>query len=273
MSNDNQSTQEAKINRIAKAQEAVKQMRESGLSPRERGHQRTLQALDWIYKWGWTSSTILEILTGQSVSTLTARLVKSGLLRATVTESAGGVPDIPRRFFTLTQLGLDTIMKQQTVLIDYDIRPERVNQEMLKHDSLAQISTANLFRTRKITNYFTESMLSEKSAKNKKQHDAVWIWQDGKKTGLEVELTKKWDRKLDQFVYSNLLSIQEKKVDNVQIYTDSQAIVDSYKEAFTPKQKYTIWKKNDKNFYDAVETREVPEWAREKVKCFLIERF
>ena len=116
-------------------------------------------------------------------------------------------------------------------------------------------------------------MLAARSEKNKKQHDAVWVWQDGKKTGLEVELSAKWERKLDQFIYSNLLSIQEKKVDNLRIYSDSKAIVDRYKEAFAPKQKYTIWKKNEKNFYDAVETKEVPDWTREKVRCFLIERF
>lgn len=273
MRNDIQSTQEAKKNRIAKAQEAAKAMRESGLSPRERGHQRTLQALDWVYKWGWTSSTILELLTGQSVSTLTARLVKSGLLRATVTESAGGIPDIPRRFFTLTQIGLDTIMKQQTVLIDYDIRPERVNQEKLKHDGLAQSGTARLLQTGKISDYFTESMLAAKSEKNKKQHDVVWLWLDGKKTGVEIELTPKWTRKLDQFIHSNLLSIEEKKVDNIRIYSDAQPTVERYQEVFAPKEKYSIWRKNDKNFYDAMETREVPAWTKEKIQCFLIERF
>ena len=273
MSNDTETIPQGKKDRIAKAQEAVIAMRESGLSPRERGHQRTLQVLDWVYKWGWTSSTVLALLTGQSVSTLTARLVKSGLLRATVTDSAGGVPDIPRRFFTLTQSGLDAITKQQEVLIDYDIRPERVNQDQLKHNGIAQSATARLLQNGKITDYFTEAMLSAKSEKNKKQHDAVWVWRDGTKTGLEVELSAKWERKLDQFIYSNLLSVQEKKVDKIQIHSDSQAIVDRYKEAFAPKQKYTIWKKNEKNFYDAVETKEVPAWTKEKVLCVLIKRF
>ncbi|MBU0593901.1 MAG: hypothetical protein KKH74_09215 [Gammaproteobacteria bacterium] len=58
-----------------------------GQSPNKRSQQKRLRVLDWIYRWGWSSADIINIVSGQATKGYAAKLVQAGLLRETLTSS------------------------------------------------------------------------------------------------------------------------------------------------------------------------------------------
>lgn len=249
-----------------------------GKSPRARGDEKMRVALDWVYRWGWSSPKIIEQIGGASRSGLAARLVKRGLLRATRTESGGGLKGIPEIMLTLTELGQQEVERttdNSDNLLDYDRDPYRIDQLKLRHDTLAQQATAKALAAGTIQNFRTERELAQRSQKGFKQPDIVWLV-DGKRIGIEVELTAKWSRQFDQFVHSCLLSLssnenKEPRFHQILLATDSPAIKRRYEEAFTPGKSYDYWMKDGNGKWKVESARKVPAWVEGRFKCKLFD--
>lgn len=244
-----------------------------GLPPVKAGQIKTKKALLWVYRWGWSTSTILEIVGGAKGSGLASRLVRRGLLKATKTE-AGPAAGAPTAILTLTQQGQNEVEKyieNQDDLIEYQLDPYRIDQSKIRHGQLAQSATAKNLRDGGIVDYITEPMGASKSKKYAKQHDIIWIYEDGEKIGVEVELSAKWKRKLDEFVLSCILSIKNKVVSGIYIATDSKAIQNRYSVAFEVGKEFGKWEKSELGFSKQVDTHKVPEFIKGKVTCILIE--
>lgn len=262
-------TQEAKA-RLSAARAAM------GSSPRARGQEKLRIALDWIYRWGWSSPQVLDMATSGSRSGLAARLERLKLIKQTKTEAGGSVKAIPVFMLTLTSVGLDEVERLREDLIQYDLDPYKIDQTKLRHDEIAQRATADALKKGSITDFRTPKELAAKSEKNVKQPDILWIDKSGQRMGIEVELSAKWDRKLDQFVFGCLQSLSEKaqpvqKVDVVAVISDSKAIIKRYKEAFLPGSKIGIWTKNEKGFWSQTKEIEVPKWVEGKMLWRFIE--
>ena len=248
----------------------------NGQSPRERGDEKMRLALDWIYRWGYSSPKVIELIGGAARSGLSARLVKRGLLRSTRTESGGGLKGVPDVILTLTELGQQEIERVSNKLLQYDQDPYRVNQLKLRHDTLAQTATAKALTNGSIQDFRTERELAQRSQQGVKQPDVLWAM-DNLRVAVEIELTAKWDRLLDQFVDSciNALSSsneKEPRFHQILLATDSPAISKRYKAAFDPGQTYGIWKKDDKaGRWKMDGTRKVPNWIEGKFVCKLFD--
>lgn len=247
----------------------------NGQSPRSIGAQKQRVALDWIYRWGWSSSTILDLATGGGRTGLAVRLVKNGLLASTKTES-GGVKGSPNNLLTLTPKGLDEAERHCMDLIQYEIDPYRIDQSKLRHDSLAQRATATSLTSGTITHFKTPKELAAKSNKETKQPDVIWIEKDNRRIGVEIELSAKWERKLDQFVNSCIISMstdahEVNVVNKIYLVSDSKAIITRYREAFTPDRIFKLWFKNDRGFWMSDKSKKVPEWTKEKISFQFIE--
>jgi hypothetical protein len=245
-----------------------------GISPRARGEEKTLLALNWIYKWGWSSPQTLELVVGSTRSGIGARLVKKKLLTSTRTESGGSVKGIPVFILTLTPEGLDSVERHLEEIYEYELDPYRINQSNLRHYEFAQRATANALASGKIKGYLTEKETSQKSAFGIKQHDIIWINPQDKKIGMEIELSAKWKRKLDIFVYSCIRSLQKidgkSQVDHIHIVTDSKAIQKRYEVAFKVGQQFSRWEKTERGFFTEIEPEIVPEYVRGKITCEFI---
>jgi len=244
-----------------------------GLPPVKAGQIKTKKALLWVYRWGWSTSTILEIVGGAKGSGLASRLVRRGLLKATKTE-AGPAAGAPTAILTLTQQGQNEVEKHienQNDLIEYQLDPYRIDQSKIRHGQLAQSATAKNLRDGSIVDYITEQMAAAKSEKNVKQHDIVWICDNGEKTGIEVELSAKWARKLDEFVLSCIKSINNKKVNQIYIVTDSKAIQNRYAVAFEVGHIFGKWEKSELGFSKKVGTYKVPDYVDGKISCLLLQ--
>ena len=256
--------------KLAKARAAL-----NGQSPRLIGAQKQRIALDWIYRWGWSSATILDLATGGGRTGLATRLVKNGLLAATKTES-GGVKGAPNSLLTLTSKGLDEAERHCVDLIQYDVDPYRIDQTKLRHDGLAQRATANSLNSGSTKHFKTPKELAAKSDKETKQPDVIWITKDDKRIGIEIELSAKWERRLDQFVNSCIISMSAEAnaincVDRIYLVSDSKAIITRYKEALTPDRLYKLWSKNDRGFWMSDKLTKVPEWTKDKISFQFIE--
>ena len=256
--------------KLAKARAAL-----NGQSPRLIGAQKQRIALDWIYRWGWSSATILDLATGGGRTGLATRLVKNGLLAATKTES-GGVKGAPNSLLTLTSKGLDEAERHCLDLIQYEIDPYRIDQSKLRHDGLAQRATANSLKSGNTKHFKTPKELAAKSDKETKQPDVIWITKDDKRIGIEIELSAKWERRLDQFVNSCMISMstsahETNQVDQIYLVSDSKAILTRYSAAFTAGSKFNRWTKNDRGFWMSTSISEVPTWVKERMLFKFIE--
>ncbi len=258
------------------AAHAARATRLGGLSPRARGEEKVAEALDWIYRWGWASPQTVDSLSGAKRRGLGARLVRHGLLVATRTQAGGAGHGVPSLILTLSPTGQAEVERHRTNLLPYNRDPYKIRQDQLRHYELAQRATAGSLLNGAITSFKTELETAQRSAAGQKQPDVEWTFPSGIKAGVEVELTAKWARDLDQFVLgclSSLASSEERpaRYGLIVLLTDSPAIRKRYLQAFEPGRSFNRWQKNVRGHWEAVSKATVPDWVTDKILCKLID--
>lgn len=232
-------------------------------SSRKAGREKDLSALFWVYAWGWSSPSVVDFYASPNRRGIAARLVKKGFLSEHITDGgkARGKPD---KVLTLTQDGVAEVeaFLTEDQLLPYPSHSEKIiawNQ--LRHDLLTQKYSAQALANGNIVDYLTPRQTAKKSDKNTKQHDSIWVLKDHKKIAIEVELSAKWDRDLDDFVRKCIFSASKHgQVDAIGVLSQSQAIIDRYKSALSVGANYHIWEKNTSGKWYIKQTRTVPEW-------------
>lgn len=210
----------------------------SGLIPVKAEKIETEKALLWVYRWGWSTSKIIEVVGGAKRSGLANRLIKRKLLTATKTEAGpfGGAPSL---MLTLTKDGKNEVEKHlehESDLIRYQLNPYRIDQTKIIHSGKVQLCTAKNLSGGSIVDYKTDAMRREKSQKNVKEYSAVWILKDGSKIGFDIESSQKWGDKLIKFTASCNSSINRGDVQKIIIFTQSKAIKSNYEKALRSSQ-------------------------------------
>lgn len=262
-----------KIQRLAEARQALAN---SGKTTRELGRERIHLALDWVYRWGWSSPSTIDLLSGAQRRGLSAKLVKSGLMVETKTAAGSIVEDIPAKIVTLSDTGIAEVERFRENLLDYNTNPYKVNQALLRHDLLAQKATIKNLNSGAIQDFKTPRELSEKSERQLKQPDVLWNVSESRTMAVEIELTAKFERKLDDFVLGIILSLKashEKpaRFNSCAIISDSDAILKRYKAAFDPGKKVHAWKKDAQSKWHIDRQYDVPEWVRGKMQWLKID--
>lgn len=245
---------------------------ESGLSSIARGRQKEQIVLMWIYRWGWASAGMIDKLAGSPNNGYAKKLERHKLIQGVRTESGGGRKGVPNFIFTLTEFGQQEVERNVEVLLNCELDPYRINQANLRHDELTQQATCKaLNETQIITEFSTPKERTSLYKKGIKDFDVIWTKIDGEKLGIEVELTGKWSRKLDQFISSLHTALIEKVVTEVMIVTDSRAIHTRYSSAFKAGSTYFLWSKDSQSRWKTTESKQVSEEFSERVKCVLLE--
>lgn len=254
--------------------QAARAAKLGGTSPRQRGAEKAATVLRWIYLWGWCSPSLAARLAGDPKSGVATRLEKSRLVTRTRTESGGGIRSIPRQILTLTENGLEEVTRRlasEADLLEYDLDPFRVRQDTLRHDQVMQEATFRALQASLIEGYLTPRQLNRGSKKDAKEPDAIWIHKSGHRQAVEVELSAKFGRRLDEFVRKTLIGIRDGLFDSAVIVSDSPGLLQRYNGAFAPGSKYSIWDQDASRHWTMTETRLVPEAFRDKVVCQLID--
>jgi hypothetical protein len=261
---------EARINlQLAKAREAIAL---TGKSPRALGIESKLKIINWIYQWGYTSSTIGQSLLNRTAGGYLQKLANQDVLVATKTSSG-----TPVNYFTLSPVGLELAESNTTQLFKYsEIDAFRVNQSTMRHNLIAQELTVNALATGLIATYQTERMFEIQGDKlGIKKPDIIWQTNKGMRTAVEIELSAKWDRILDDFILKIIRSLKSKEgdkhyLDRFIIFTDSAAILERYKTAMQSTSNVHTWIKNSRGHWVIENTYPVPNWLVEKVDFQLI---
>ena len=253
-------------------------LQKMGMTPKERHAEKMQLCLDWIYRWGCSSVGVLDILLNVQRAGFPAKLVKSGLLSSTTTESGGLARGIPAAYLVLTDAGLSEALRFASELLQYNTNPLWVKQPLLRHNLLVQRITANALVAGSIADYKTEQQSAAKSRSGIKQPDVMWYTAAGTKIGVELELTAKWYRQFDEFILRvvRLLTKENPGADKVVFATDSPAILDRYRSAFTAGNKVPLWREdNNKHWIIAKENKQVKTFSvpnlEGKIQWILIE--
>jgi len=248
------------------------ELKAQGKTTRQLGRERIYFALDWVYRWGWSSPSMIDMTTGASRRGLCAKLVKSNLLIETKTAAGKILEDLPSKIVTLSDDGLAHVEKhkQEQELLDYPLNPYKVNQALLRHDLLSQKATIKNLLGGKIQEFRTPRELAAKSQPGVKQPDVLWINEAGRRIAVEVELTAKFGRKLDDFVWSIVLSLSQvgdraPLFETCIVVSDSDAIIKRYRSAFRPGATVHRWIKNNQSHWKIDKTLNVPEYIQGKM--------
>lgn len=246
----------------------------TGRSPRQIGLESRQTVLDWIYRWGYTSSTVVQSLLGRTSAGYAQKLARQGLLTSTKTKSG-----TPASYFTLTELGLHEAERFACALHRYpELDNYKVNQQQIRHYLIAQNITLNGLRAKTISNYETERMFDQSGDKSRvKRPDIIWQTNTDLRVAVEVELSPKWDRDLDEFVLGvtralNSQGNQPSTYNRFAIITDSEAIIERYRAAMQPGASLAIWEKNQRNHWVKDKTVSVPDWLITKIDFQLISK-
>lgn len=254
-----------KLGKTEQLRLAREKLQKSGKNPTEIGKSNLLKILLLIYQWGYTSPTNAQTFLGITRGGYLQRLTEQGWLKKVKTESGN-----PKFIYTLTESGLAEAERYASFQIRYvEIDPYRINQQLLRHNLLAQEITINALKSGVIDDYQSERMLSIQDKPGQKRVDACWL-KATIKIGIEIELSKKWDRKLDEFVSGVINALENNNYSQFIIFSDSPAIISAYSAAMQPSTCYRSWKKNNKGIWQADEVKTVPVWLINKVSFQLI---
>jgi len=248
------------------------ELKAQGKTTRQLGRDRIYFALDWVYRWGWSSPSVIDMTTGASRRGLCAKLVRAGLMIETKTAAGKILEDLPSKIVTLSDDGLAYVEKQKDdkELLYYPLNPYRVNQSLLRHDLLSQKATLKNLREGKIQAFRTPRELASKSQANAKQTDVLWLTKEGRRIAVEVELSAKFGRKLDDFVWSIVLGLSQvgdraPLFETCILVSDSDAIIKRYRAAFRPGATVQRWIKNNQSHWKIDKTLKVPEYIQGKM--------
>jgi hypothetical protein len=246
---------------------------QSGKNPRQIGRESRLKILKWIYRWGYTSSSIGQLLLNRTSGGYMQKLAKQNWLVATKTKSG-----VPSSFFTLSQIGLEEAERHSLTLSKYlEIDQFKVEQTKIRHYLIAQESTIRALESGVIVDYKTERMFfNQGDTLGSKRPDIIWVTGSGTRIAVEVELSAKWERVLDDFVLKIIRALKtnsdsKSEFNRFIIISDSAAIIRRYEEAVQPDAEVSAWVKNSRGHWVIEKTYRIPDWLITKVDFQLIE--
>lgn len=213
----------------------------TGNDMRARGRIKEERALNWVYRWGWSTPGIIDSWCGAANRNTSTNLVKKGLLKAIET-GWDGTKNRPKKILTLTDLGLSFAVEKAANLVKYKGSFSSINLLHLRHYFYAQLMTLNAASNGEIIDFQTEAEFNEKSEKNEKRPDVLWHLPSGEVAAIEVELTEKHGPQLLKFVDDSTMQLymDEAQTGHAPLYTrliiasTSEGILKRYRAVFAP---------------------------------------
>lgn len=229
------------------------------MTPRQLGAQKAAQGLDWVHRWGWSCGAVLSTLAGTGRNSgLGARLVKNGWLRREPIKIVSSYTAVPTDLLTITDAGVIELIALRGELAPSkaDAVNKRIDRKNVIHDLKVQRLTLQFMGRLPdeeipseffeeyglVTDFLTAHQHGEASLE-RKIPDAVWVTESGHTLAIELELTPKYKRELDQFITGHI-SLQRREVggmDGLVTFFSSSAAADRYRAAMTPGSQITSW--------------------------------
>lgn len=235
----------------------------SGKTAQQIGHERTLQALRWVHLFGWSTASLLEQLVHTNRGGLGARLVRQGLLKQHLSPGGGGIKGAPLAVLTLTPAGEAYVTRYADSIDELNTYSPSIGWAQLRHDCLVQeLAIKALAATDG-----SLRIISDREARSRgisgKIHDLVLQQDDIRlRTFIEVELTPKRGRELDDFVLGccqSMLAAENAGDEAVlHVYSDSPALLRHYRQRLSANAVFHTWKRDNSGHYVKSDEWQVP---------------
>lgn len=195
-------------------------------------NQRKIEALDWIRRAGISFPIIIDQIDGAKTKKLTEKIVRDGFVKKTRVYAPYQVEEAPKYFLTLTLSGLKLIDQINIYNFNYKEKSRKIDLEEIQHAFITQNLTINALNAKKIKNFKTEKEIGRKSESSMKQPDCTWFLENGKRIGLEVEISEKRGDRFGHFVYSCQKAIKNSELDFILIFGIKDTLLQKYQAAF-----------------------------------------
>lgn len=244
-----------------------------GVSPRAKGLQNRLAVVDWLYRFGYSSAAVLQDVLGKQSSGWAAMAERRGLLQS-VRTNAG----VPPRLYVLAADGLALAEQHAQQLLAYpEVDPSRVNQSLLRHNLLVQSLTVGELAAERIASFRAERELWTGDRRGVKRPDVIWNLPSGARIAVELELTAKWGRALDEFVGALVRGLQtnlptEPTFDRVAVITPSPALAERYRTALAAGAPVRTWVKDQRGHWRIERQESVPPEISRMVAIKVLQR-
>lgn len=238
----------------------------TGLSPNVVANAHRTQAFTWTYQHGYTSGAVIQQLLQQAASGWAARAERRGWLQSLVP-----VAGWPLRIYALAAPALELVESLATSPVQYlELDMSRINQALIRHNLLVQQTSLLALREGIAVRVESERQFTSFDQQLQKRPDSVWHLADGRRIGIEVELSGKWGRHLDQFVCSVIEAMSPRegvlpRLDGFQIFAVSPALIDRYRAALAAGAPLAVWGKDNKGNWRVLARRDVPHWVTGRV--------
>lgn len=258
-----------------------------GMTARQKGAEKAGIALDWLYRWGWSTSSLIgdRVGTGRK-NTLGARLVKNGWARRQPIRIVSSFRSVPHDILTITPEGVSELIALRGELphsLGNTIGGSVLKKNVV-HDLLAQRLTLQYMgllpgrvhsefveEHGKVIDFSSDRQLGEVT-RGVKRADAYWEMESGYRFAVEVERSPKFGKELDQFIAGHVhlqhedTSIASGGVHGVVTFFLSKDTLKRYNAAMQPGTtvKEWLWDAKQRTWYDLPNaTIEIPEdfWA------------
>lgn len=219
------------------------------LSPTAQGLAHRITVATWLYRWGFSSDFVIQRLLRKQATGWAARATERKFLRATST--AGGVP---RRLYTLVTPGLELACQHAPRLLDYrEQDPLAINQTTVRHELFCQHLALSMLRGAGTKCVLSGREWAPPAETRLKCPDFVVETPGGRKVGVEVELSAKFGRRLDEFVGDTFHTLSDDagfhQLDEFLIVSDIPALLARYKLAFGAGNLVRVWKKDQRGHW------------------------
>lgn len=233
-----------------KASTAAKAFRDSGQDSRERGREKTLKVLEWVYRWRWIAPDLVPQLVGAQSRGFASGLVAKGLLHEVQTYQATA-SGCPGKILFLTKAGHRLLLESGFFNRRNYTFGNRFNEKLLMHDSVVQRVTLEWLQSERraeeqprdyITQYEYRDDLPV-DALGPKRPDVVWLRAntsgDLLMTAIEVELTRKNAEQLPKFRRQCIQMLEKRAIEDVLILAPSTGLLEAYAKALAAHTEWT----------------------------------
>lgn len=256
---------------LAKARSAAKAL---GISPRKRGEEKLKNACIWIYRWGWSYASAVDLIANTGRRGIVTNLKKRGLIEIHPTPAGRGMKYMPDSVITLTQDGVSIaeafIDGDFTQIIPYPKDGAKlIKWGQLRHDAIVQHLTAEQVAHHGLCVYVTVRELESSAKPGEKIPDAIWNFADAD-IAVELELTAKKESEMHRAILSMIES--KSQYDEIRIYSHSPAILRRWENMVKPGEKIPRYQKDaGRRWVKSLGIAEVPPALSGKMHFELLE--
>jgi hypothetical protein len=179
---------QAKIDALIKARSAIKSKNRT-----QKGEDNLIVLLIFIAKFGISTRRVASYFVGDSQGRVIRRAIKLGLIRTVELERACKTLQfgVEQAVIALTQEGYQRVTEEGLDLAYPEIHNQRINYAQVSHNLTIQLVLKGLLSSGNAVSFLTERMYGVEDQEGIKRFDAISIDQEGRKMGIEVELTPK----------------------------------------------------------------------------------